>query len=199
MEVREGEEIKLICDPFLRKAGKEHSIDYRRAYDIYTVGAFKKGQVQVRASFYPSGHGPENPTLLFSLMWRPELGRRSHSGDWFHGSLTLPLTFHRSSSCVLVVQEEVKNDLPLQALIGPEANQEGTASLENDGQHGLFNGIAPVANMEIGRPHSGPSGVGAGDSIPASYQNQVIGQVEDIAGVYSEHWFEVNTDASGRL
>lgn len=141
--------MKLICDPFVRKPKKSGSIEYKRSYDIYTVGTFKEGEVKVRASFRPAGNDRDDPKLLFSVMWRPELDKTSQDdGGWFSGDVTLPLWFDRSSSCVLPKLEEITDGLPRQALVGRDAALSDVTLDEDNANVWNPHQVAPVANME---------------------------------------------------
>lgn len=116
---------------------KRNSIDYRRSYDIYTIGTFREGRVRVRASFQPARGDGDDPELSFSVAWRPGRDGVAQDGGWLSGGISLPLWFDRSSSCVLPVLERIADDLPRQALVG----RDRTATLDAPRM------VAPLANM----------------------------------------------------
>lgn len=165
LDLTEGDELKLICDPFFNPALKSKTLWYRWAYDVYTVGVFRAGRVKLRAAFVPHRDRPGDQTLMLNVMWHPEQDRPSAREDWISGEVTLSLRFDRSSSCILVNLDQVKGEPPREAMVvvSPQVIDQGHAS-------------APLAVMQPGAPAVGVLGTGnRGGGEPAGH-NGAAGQ-----------------------
>lgn len=110
LEITEGDELKLICDPFLNSMST--TLSYHRSYDIFNLGVFSAGQVELGAAF-KHGDSPENHTIVLDVSWLPPGNELAYTGK-----INLPLRFDRSSRCILVNEQDVTGDIPRAALAG---------------------------------------------------------------------------------
>ena len=119
LDVQEGDELKLICEPFVKASSQNDTVHYQRAYDLYTLGIFKAGKVRLDTSFSSETSDSGNRTLVLRVRWHPRLRRASRESDWKFGTVRLPLEFNRSSSCMLVARDQVTLNLPHGAMVDP--------------------------------------------------------------------------------
>ncbi|MBE3045847.1 hypothetical protein IMZ48_25545 [Candidatus Bathyarchaeota archaeon] len=127
--------MKLICNPLLPNLSRPDTFSYDEAYDIHHIGALREGRAEVTASFNLGG---QRPTLLFDIRWWPKRDWRPRGAEPFSGSVSLPLWFHRSSSCVLPILEEIQDNLPPEALVGYDATLDMHADTYDAQMHGPF-------------------------------------------------------------
>ena len=188
LKLSEGEEMKLICNPLMppSKSPKPDAISYEDAYDVHHIGTFKEGKAEVTASFQLDGRGRNKPALVFSIRWWPKR-------DWarakepFSGSLTLPLWFHRSSSCVLVVLDGIENNLPPEALVQCDTTDEVQADVPDAQMHdpsGPSPEVSPISST-----HTGIPGAEIDEHEPAAHFYPSANTQTDIPGaeLYDEH------------
>lgn len=124
--------MKLICNPLRTDSSTPATIAYVDAYDMYELGAFKKGVAEVTASFHLDG---DAPTLLCEIEWHPKGSFRPSAATSFSGSITLPLWFHRGSSCVLVALDKVEDKLPPEAFVEHDTAEVDMVHAEIHVQH----------------------------------------------------------------
>lgn len=134
--------MKLICSPLLGDSPAK-TIYYTNAYDIYELGAFRKGEVEVAASFQQE----RGRLSLLVEMKRHSRGPRPSAETTFTGCIRLPLWFYRSSSCVLADLDNIKDKLPVEAFVEDDPEQAATVDAEIhvqiDGQ-----GVVPGTQAE---------------------------------------------------
>lgn len=160
LDVKEGDELKLICDPFFNPALKSTTLFYRWAYDVFDIGVFREGEVRLRAAFAPHSDNPGDQTLVLKVMWRPVQDEPDAGAGWVAGEISLPLRFDRSSSCILVNLDKVTGEPPREALAdGTQATcatRSDTAGAAADGAQAtrmmLGDTAAPAAVIPPGAP-----------------------------------------------
>lgn len=204
--------MKLICNPSLPKSPRPDTISYAEAYDIHHIGAFKQGEAEVTASFQLGGRDNHRPTLLFNVRWWPKRDRGVREAEPFSGSMRLPLWFHRSSSCVLVVLDEIENNLPPEALAGRDTRQDMQAdipSVEIHDQHAPPPENPPVANVlmvapevemldERGPPQEDPPVVNTQAGTPSAEMHDEHGHSPENPPVANMHMVIPSAESSVR-
>ena len=171
LEIKDGEELKLVCNPFQDRRLKE--MNYMQTYDLHHIGVFKGGQIKIGASYHPSSSGSNHPTLLVSIFWRPGPEQNTRVQDRLDGTLTLPLWFDKSTRCVLVVEDEVKHELPPMALISTGGAETDVCEVDPPPETGSLAATKTTsgAMYDIGAPvaHTQPNSAGreSGDVIHA--------------------------------
>lgn len=198
LDVKGDDVIKLICDPCLRKPRKTGVIDYRRAYDIWTIGALREGKVKLRAGFIPHDSSEEDLVLFFDLMWCPSLDEGPGPKEWRGGSLTLPLKFDRSSSCAIVVKEEVRDELPREAFVGSKEARADTPGPGTTVQHALPLRVGSGADIRPSPANPDTNNTFAGESngdVEETRGGEIVNQRVGTRVVYSEPRFELKPES----
>lgn len=134
IQLRDHDELKLICDPAHNDLLSEQLVHSTTAYDLYNLGFFRRGTLQVKVEL---GGTADDPSLDVYLSWNPEFPDPCPQ-DWEQGLVKLPLFADRATCCVLVELSNVDSqpapssgmDPPPRDLVGLESDS-GSADISS--------------------------------------------------------------------
>ncbi|MBE3045921.1 hypothetical protein IMZ48_25940 [Candidatus Bathyarchaeota archaeon] len=179
MYVEDGDELKLICEPFTIPSAPNTTILYRRAYDLYTIGIFRAGKITLKTSFLPEHDVPGGRMLVLIVEWRKKLDNAVPVPTYGHrlvGSVTLPLEFHRSSSCMLVCEGDFPLEISRDAMVRiagtPAETGTGDHADEQVGAHGAGHGGTSLGGAA--GVAADTSGGGTGAALPTLPAGQLM-------------------------